>query len=223
MVPHADGFVFDVDSTVVKTEGIDILGKCFGVYDEIAALTRSAMGGDKKFEDAMVERLQLLADRGMTRAKLDSCVSTDGAPQWSPGIQDLVKALHAHNIQVYLLSGGFYNMILPIAKELNISTDHVFANEILFDKDGNYAGFDRDAPTSASGGKPAVLQLLMNQRGYKTMIMVGDGATDLEARTLGPASAFIGYGGVVERPAVKAAADWYIKDFKVIYDLLVPL
>ncbi len=33
-------------------------------------------------------------------------------------------------------------------------------NEILFDEEGNYAGFDRNAPTSASGGKPKVLKLM---------------------------------------------------------------
>ena len=41
--------------------------------------------------------------------------------------------------------------------------------------------------------------------------MVGDGATDLEARP--PADGFIGYGGIVVREKVKAGADWFVTDF----------
>jgi phosphoserine phosphatase len=44
------------------------------------------------------------------------------------------------------------------------------------------------------------------------MVMVGDGATDAQAKP--PAKAFIGFGGVVERQAVKEKADWFITDFE---------
>jgi phosphoserine phosphatase len=44
--------------------------------------------------------------------------------------------------------------------------------------------------------------------------MFGDGATDMQARP--PAEAFIGYGGVVVRDAVKIGADWFIMDFSEI-------
>jgi phosphoserine phosphatase len=43
--------------------------------------------------------------------------------------------------------------------------------------------------------------------------MIGDGATDMQAKP--PADAFIGFGGVVEREKVKLNADWYIYDFEV--------
>eukprot|EP00955_Chlamydomonas_euryale_P074036 361921-Chlamydomonas_euryale.AAC.10 len=47
--------------------------------------------------------------------------------------------------------------------------------------------------------------------------MIGDGATDLEAvQVTGGADLFIGYGGVVERPAVKAEADWFVTDYSVL-------
>ena len=54
--------------------------------------------------------------------------------------------------------------------------------------------------------------------------MVGDGATDVEARDDGSgdggADVFVGYGGVVERPAVRAGADWYVYDFGQMVELL---
>jgi phosphoserine phosphatase len=48
--------------------------------------------------------------------------------------------------------------------------------------------------------------------------MIGDGATDMQARP--PAKAFIGYGGIIEREKVKNGADWFIKDFNEILSIL---
>merc|ERR1719252_133325 len=210
----ADAVFFDVDSTVVKTEGIDLLGKCFGVMKEISELTHAAMNGNVKFQDPMNDRLQLMADHGMTEKGLVECVKKEGVPRWTDGVREVVKRLHARGADVYLVSGGFRNMIYPVADVLDIPHENVYANTILFDKEGNYAGFDRKEPTSASGGKPAVLNKMKKEKGYKTMIMFGDGATDMDARTKGPAAAFIGYGGVTARPKIVEGADWFIYSFK---------
>ena len=102
-------------------------------------------------------------------------------------------------------------MIEPVAKEVCVAKDRIYANTILFDEDGNYAGFDPNEPTSADMGKPKALTQIKSENGYKTMVMVGDGATDAQAKP--PADAFIGFGGVVVRPAVKEAADWFVTDF----------
>lgn len=55
---------------------------------------------------------------------------------------------------------------------------------------GEYAGFDENQPTSRSGGKAEVIRRLKEQKGFKTVVHIGDGATDLEASP--PADAFIG-------------------------------
>lgn len=105
-------------------------------------------------------------------------------------------------------------MILPVAEKLLIPSHRVFANTILFNEtDGSYASFDAKEPTSRDGGKKAVVQQLIDQHGYDGVVMIGDGATDMQARP--PASAFIGYGGIVVREKVKEGADWFITDFKV--------
>ena len=46
---------------------------------------------------------------------------------------------------------------------------------------GTYSGFDADQPTSASGGKPKVAQVLKDTKGYKQLVFIGDGVTDAEA------------------------------------------
>lgn len=55
---------------------------------------------------------------------------------------------------------------------------------------GKYAGFDENEPTSRSGGKGVVIQFLKENKGYKNLLLIGDGVTDLEAYP--PADGFIG-------------------------------
>lgn len=119
-----------------------------------------------------------------------------------------MEHLHSKSIPVYLISGGFKCIIAPIAAQLNVPTENIFANRLKFYYTGRgshsnkycklciilllgeYAGFDESAPTSKSGGKSVVVDHLKRQHGYKNLVLIGDGATDLEASP--PADAFIG-------------------------------
>jgi phosphoserine phosphatase len=75
-------------------------------------------------------------------------------------------------------------------------------------------GFDESQPTSRSGGKKNVIETLKKQFGYERLVMIGDGATDLEACP--PADAFIGFGGNQIRQIVKEKAKWFVTDFMVL-------
>lgn len=161
-----------------------------------------------KFEDALQARLELIRP---TKSGLATCLQNEGKPEYSPGVGALVGRLHALKKQVFLVSGGFKVMIEPIAEDLGIPKENVFANTIFFDDRGQYAGFDADEPTSRDGGKPTVIQQLIEERAFRHVVMIGDGATDMQARP--PASAFIGYGGVHARENVKKGADWFVTDF----------
>lgn len=206
----AQAVCFDVDSTVSPDEGIDLLAAVAGVGDQVAALTRDAMGGAARFEDALRARLALVRP---SRALVDACLAQH-PPRLTEGIAALIAALHRRGAAVYLVSGGFTEMILPIAELVGIAPERVIANRLLFTRDGDYAGFDEGAFTSRSGGKSAALQHLKALHGYSPLIMVGDGVTDLEARP--PADGFIGYGGVVTRERVRREADWFVTDFAAL-------
>lgn len=58
------------------------------------------------------------------------------------------------------------------------SFDHLCSFDLLL---GDYAGFDENQPTSSSGGKAIVARIIKKERGVKTLVMIGDGATDMEA------------------------------------------
>ena len=102
-------------------------------------------------------------------------------------------------------------MIHPVADILKIPHDNIVANTILFDEKGEYHDFDANEPTSQDMGKPKALEMIQKANGYKKMVMIGDGATDAQAKP--PAVSFIGFGGVAVREKVKATADWFVTDF----------
>ncbi|XP_062242040.1 phosphoserine phosphatase isoform X2 [Platichthys flesus] len=203
----ADAVCFDVDSTVIKEEGIDELAKFCGVGDAVTEMTRKAMGGSLTFKTALNDRLSIIR---CSREQVNKLI-TDHPPQLTPGIRELVDELHQRNIKVFLVSGGFRCIVEHVATQLNIPLQHVYANRIKFYFNGEYAGFDESQPTAESGGKGKVINLLKEQYGFKTVVMIGDGATDLEACP--PASAFIGFGGNVIRPQVKERCSWYVTSF----------
>jgi phosphoserine phosphatase len=209
---NAQAVCFDVDSTVCMDEGIDVLAAHAGVGEQVAELTRQAMGGNVLFQDALRLRLDVIRP---SRTLLAECLRLH-PPRLSPGIGELVSALVHRKVAVYLITGGFEQMVEPVIKRLDIPKTNLIANILQFDATGNYAGFDENAPTSRNGGKGAAIAALKRIFGYGPVIMVGDGITDLEARP--PADGFIGYGGVVTRPRVQAGADWFVTNFQILLD-----
>ncbi|KAJ6887548.1 phosphoserine phosphatase [Populus alba x Populus x berolinensis] len=152
-------------------------------------------------------------------------------PKISPGINELVKKLKAKNTNVYLISGGFRQMInvcycitgfclcinafFFFACCINpwYSTRKHICKPATLWKFWEFVGFDVNEPTSRSGGKATAVQKIRKVHGYKALVMIGDGATDLEARKPGGADLFICYGGVQLREAVAVKADWLVFNF----------
>jgi len=213
---NADAVCFDVDSTVLTQEGIDELARYCGKLKEVQKLTASAMGGKMTFREALEKRLSIM---NPGRDVIKKFLKTHPLPL-TPGVKELIAILHSRNVAVYLISGGFYSFIYPLAKEFNIPRENVFANRLLFDIEGHYAGFDHLQPTSDSGGKGLVIEALKRKFGYQKLVMIGDGATDMEACP--PADAFIGFGGNIVRPAVKQGAGWFASDFNELMNELKP-
>ena len=216
-VPHAqktlqeaDAVCFDVDSTVITTEGIDDLAAFLGCGDQVAALTAAAMGGSKPFHEALEERLAVMKPSKQQLAQM----MIDDPLHLTPGVAELIDALHARKQDVYFVSGGFRQMIEPVAAQVGVSKDRIFANSFLFNDDGSFKSHLDTEPTSRAGGKAKVVADLKHLHGYKKVVMVGDGATDMEARDIpGGADAFIGFGGIAVREKVQAGADWFVTDF----------
>ncbi|BDA43327.1 probable glycerol-3-phosphate dehydrogenase [NAD(+)], cytoplasmic at C-terminar half [Coccomyxa sp. Obi] len=216
---EAQAVCFDVDCTVTQQDSLDLLAEFLGRGDQVAQLTDKAMNGEVSLEEALRDRLRII---DCTPEELTSFIQAyPPTTRLTKGVSKLISALQARGKAVYLISGGFREMILPFARELGIPPTNVFANRINWQVDDEtglvtrMVGFDERELTSRQGGKPAAIAQLREMYPYETIAMVGDGITDLEAVEMtGGADIFIGYGGVVVRDAVRDGADWFVNDFE---------
>ena len=193
---------FDVDSTLVTIEGIDVLGEG---NVEVAKLTDAAMNGRIPLEEVYERRLQMIRP---TRAAIDAlaeryvdCVVEGG--------KETITALHDAGAVVHLVTAGIEQAILPLAHHLAIDPGRVHAVRVRFKASGEYEDFDRHSPLTRQHGKELVVRDV-RARAHGRAAFVGDGASDLEAK---PAvDLFIGFGGVHTRPVVKDNADVFVDD-----------
>ncbi|CAH1404692.1 unnamed protein product [Nezara viridula] len=210
----ADAVCFDVDSTVIREEAIDKLAEFCGKGKEIQSMTSAAMSGKMSFRESLSTRLNLIQP---SMQQVQEFIRSK-PPTLSVNIKKLINCLQRRGVPIYLVSGGFRGIIGPIALELNIPLENIFANKLKFFLSGEFAGFDENELTSRDGGKAEVIKHLIQKFGYSNIVMIGDGNTDLEASP--PAHAFIGYGGNVVREAVKNKSQWYVTDFQELIDEL---
>ncbi|CAD6995039.1 phosphoserine phosphatase [Ceratitis capitata] len=207
IVKQSNVICFDVDSTVICEEGIDELADFCGKGSEVARVTKEAMGGGMTFQDALNIRLNIIQPRKnqiIEFLQQRPCTLTKN-------IRSFMEKLKLERKEIYLISGGFHCLIDPIADELGIPRNHVFANKLTFFFNGDYASFDTTQPTSKSGGKAEAVSIIKRCHPDAIITMIGDGATDLEAAP--PADNVIGFGGNVLRTEVHQRAQYYIMDF----------
>ncbi|XP_071850232.1 phosphoserine phosphatase-like isoform X2 [Apostichopus japonicus] len=210
----ADAVCFDVDSTVIQDEAIDELAKFCGVGHQVELLTKKAMDGNMSYQEALQARLDLCKPSKQLVDKF----KRSHPPRLTNDIELLVEKLHKRGTAVYLVTGGFACLVSEVSKKLNIPDENIFSNRLLFYFDGKFHGFDKTQYTASSGGKAKVMDHLKQKFGYQRLVMVGDGATDMESSP--PADAFIGFGGNQIRPNIQNEAQWYVTSFKELIDAL---
>ena len=187
--------VFDVDSTLIQEEVIELLAANAGSLAEVAEVTERAMRGEFDFEQSLRARVKTLAG-------LDAGVLIEAYDQinLTPGAQELIQHVHKVGGKAAAVSGGFNQLLEPLAQRLGL--DYRLANqlEIIDGKlSGEVIGDIIDKPAKATA-----LRAWANELGLELSqtIAVGDGANDLDM--LGTAGLGIGFCG---KPRVRAAAD----------------
>jgi len=163
----------DVDSTLITSEVIELLAERAGVLPEVAALTEAAMQGSADFGTTLEARVALLA--GLPATAIDEVAAE---VRFTPGAQNLVETLHGEGWICVLLSGGFVEIVGPLAASLGI--ERFRANKLEIVKGvltGRTVGpvIDRAAKATALREFAAAAEIPM-----QNTIAVGDGANDLD-------------------------------------------
>jgi HAD superfamily phosphoserine phosphatase-like hydrolase len=199
--------VFDIDSTVAGVEGIDWLAARRGelVARRVASLTNDAMRGAIPLESVYGARLAAIRPR---REDIDA-LSRAYVEHTAPGCEDAINRLHHDGVHVVLVSGGLRPALFRLALRLGIDLADLHAVGIRFDAIGAYVGYDTRSPLTRSNGKKTLIERLELER---PILMVGDGATDLAAKSA--VDAFAAFTGFVSRETITARADFVIESFE---------
>ena len=201
-------FLFDVDSTLINEEVIDLIGAKANLSSEISAITEQAMLGQIDFNMALTKRVELLSGLAVEiLAEVRSEITlTNGAAE-------LISGLRNAGDEVAVISGGFIEVIAPLMKTLNI--DYFKANSLEIHNEkltGRVTGEIVNRMVKAN-----YLNELKEQLNPKLTIAIGDGANDIDMVK----AADIGI-AFCAKPALKEVADVVIdkRDLREILNYL---
>lgn len=193
---------FDVDSTLVTIEGIDVLS---GNDPEIAKLTDAAMNGDIPLDQVYGRRLEIIRP---TRQSVEA-LGRKYVASLVDGAAETIATLRQSGASVHLVTAGIAQAIAPLAAHLGVPLRAVHAVAVSFREDGTYEDFDRRSLLTRPGGKELVVRDV-RARTHGRAAFVGDGVSDLEAK---PAvDLFVGFGGVHTRSRVKENSDVFVDE-----------
>ena len=185
--------VMDVDGTLIRQEGIDLLAQVAGVGGKVAKITAQAMNGKLDFATSLEARVALL--KGLETSIFPKILEQ---MEVTPGAETLITELHQRGYKVGLVSGGFHEVIDPIARSLGI--DLVRANRLQV-SDGHLTGKVLGEIITPERKKESLLTWAKeNHVPQSQTIAMGDGANDLPMiETAGIGIAFMAKPIVAER------------------------
>ena len=187
--------VFDVDSTLVQGEVIEMLAAHAGAQGKVAAITEAAMRGELDFAQSLQQRVATLT--GLPATVVDEVASQ---LELMPGARTTLRTLRRLGFRCGAVSGGFRRIIEPLAEELML--DYVAANELEI-VDGTLTG-RVVGPIIDRAGKAKALREFAEQAGVpmEQTVAVGDGANDIDM--LAAAGLGVAFNA---KPALREVAD----------------
>lgn len=190
--------VFDVDSTLIEQEVIELLADFAGKRAEVEAVTAKAMAGELDFEGSLRARVVNL--EGLPASVIDRALDQITL---TPGATEAVEYIHSVGGKAGAVSGGFIELLEPLAKKLNL--DFYRANQLeIIDGvlTGKVIGEIIDKPAKATALREWAESLNLE---ISRTVAVGDGANDLDM--METAGLSVGFNA---KPRVRAKADLII-------------
>lgn len=199
-LPQSLLVVFDCDSTLIQDEVIDLLADEAGTRTEVAEITERAMMGEMDFVESLRRRVAKL--EGTPQEAFQRTVQrirvTVGAPE-------LISKTHELGGKVGVVSGGFHEVLDPLAAALGV--DRWRANRLEV-SDGKLTGKLVGPIIDAEAKAQALAEWAQEfSTPLTATVAIGDGANDLLMMEIAGLSVAFN-----AKPVVNAAADLQVTD-----------
>jgi phosphoserine phosphatase len=191
--------VFDVDSTLIENEVIELLAEVAGRREEVAAVTERAMAGELDFSESLIQRVATLEGlpESVFKDVFQRITITKGA-------KELIHRIHEAGGRVGAVSGGFTQVLTPLADELGLDFARANDLEVVDGKlTGKVVGQIVDKSVKAQSLLEWAERISFKQ---SQTVAVGDGANDLEMMSWAGLSVAFN-----AKPIVRASADIVIE------------
>lgn len=165
--------LFDVDSTLIEQEVIDLLGALASRGEEVSRITAQAMAGELNFDEALKARVALL--KGLPESVFQDVL---GDISFTPGAESLIDELRRSDYRIGVVSGGFFNVLDSLLKDFNFNFVRANSLEVV---DGYLTGQTIGTVINRTGKAQALKDFAeMSGVQLSECVAVGDGSNDLE-------------------------------------------
>jgi D-3-phosphoglycerate dehydrogenase / 2-oxoglutarate reductase len=210
-------FIFDIDSTLVKTETLDdIIGIAINdgdqcdsqeskelIIQKVKEITDLGMNGEINFQESLNRRFESVQ---ISQKYIDLYNDEILLQHIDFNFKKIIEFIYNAGGAVFIVSGGFMDNVSIVARELGVGMEATFANEFIKDR-GIVIGFDNNNKLINNNGKVEVARDIKSKHLYKKVICVGDGNSDYLIKKSGVADEFWGFWGNVQRNLLIKKAD----------------
>ena len=208
--------LIDFDSTFIILESLEIISLLSlkddkNTISKITKITSDAMKGEMSFSKALNKRIKLL---NANKSHLNQAIKIL-KNNISKSFIENIDFIKNNSNNIFIISGGFKEIIFPIVKKFNLKYENIYANNFLFDNKDNIIGIDPSNPLSKDQGKVAVANNISGKN-----IIIGDGYTDYEIKKYGAANIFIQFIENINRKNINSKADLISNNFNQIISFI---
>jgi phosphoserine phosphatase len=167
--------VFDMDSTLIEQEVIDVIASYAGLEEQVSKITAAAMNGEIDFNESLIQRAALL--KGISSDVFEELKSR---LSFTPGARELTRVLRKKGAKLAVLSGGFVPLANWVKEQLGL--DYAYANVLEVSEDGSELNGQVSGQIVNSSVKAALLQEIAEKEKIEIdrVVAIGDGSNDLE-------------------------------------------
>ncbi len=213
--------IVDFDSTFIRDETLDEIAKLLlsskkiskKTQKKIEDITNQAMAGKIDFRHALKARVKLLNIHRNDVKQITSILKNRISLSFIKN-KETIKDMGQN---IYIVSGGFKEIINPIVKGYNIPSNNIFANEFNYDENDYINGINENSLLSYSDGKIRAVNTLNLPNGA---YIIGDGSTDLEVETVKEITAFICFTENVHRKKVSSKSNYIAQSFCDVLEII---